>query len=119
MVGAAGGGGSWSFDERPDEAFRRLDAAPPPRDAAAALRQLADTLTTVEDECGGVPENPNPGLESDGRMYPPREDHILRNADGSIEAHTRGHVVHIASDGALQIVEASTDVVVYARTDES
>jgi hypothetical protein len=108
-----------TIDERLQEVFRRLDAAAAPVGAEAALTQLADTLTAVEDQYGGVVRNPNPGLEPDGRMYPPREDHILHNADGSIEAHTRGHVVTIDADSGLRIVESTSDVVGYERTDDA
>jgi len=54
-----------------DEYFRRLDKGSAPSSADDALQRVNRTLDEVEDELSGVPRNPNPGLEPDGRMYPP------------------------------------------------
>ena len=95
--------------------YERLDASERPTDAEAAYRQLCELLEEVEDEYSGVIRNPCPGLEPDGRMYPPRPDRIERSADGSIVAVTRRHEVRVAPSGALTILDAATSAVVYER----
>jgi hypothetical protein len=71
----------------------------------------------VEDELSGVPRNPNPGLESDGRMYPPQADRTVRNADSSITTTSRGHTTEFGSDGPIPIRNRSNgDVVEPGRT---
>ena len=116
---AVGGVKTWSIADRLAELFRRLDEAAAPASAEDAFTQLAEILTAVEDQYSGVVRNPNPPLGWDGRMYPPRDDHIVRNPDGSITAHTRGHLVQIAADGSLQITESDTHAVVYTRRDDN
>jgi hypothetical protein len=74
--------------------YQRLHALPAPTSAEEALNQVNSTLTEVEDEYSGVPANPNPGLEPDGRMYPPREDNITQTEDGGLTAKTRGNIIH-------------------------
>jgi len=62
-----------SKEERLAEFFRRLLAAPACDDAETALAVLSQTLTAVEDEFSGVPNDPS-NYRSDGRLYPPQAE---------------------------------------------
>jgi hypothetical protein len=95
--------------------YQRLHALPTPTTAEEALNQVNSTLTEVEDEFSGVPENPNPGLEPDGRMYPPREDNITQTEDGGLTAKTRGNIINISPDGSVTILSRRTGEIVYSR----
>jgi hypothetical protein len=97
--------------------FQRLAARPRPRDADEALAHVRDTLDEVEDQHSGIPKAvpPPPPSMPDGRMYPPLDDFITRAPDGSITARTRAHMVEIAPDGAVRIVNRRTGVVDYKR----
>jgi hypothetical protein len=88
---------------------------PAPTTADEALNQINSTLTGVEDEFSGVPENPNPGLEPDGRMYPPREDNIVQDEDDGLTAKTRGNIIKISADGSVTILSRRTGEIVYNR----
>jgi len=104
-----------SIPERLNIVYQRLDALPAPTTADEALSNLNSTLTQVEDEFSGVPENPNPGLEFDGRMYPPREDFLQRSPEGGITATTKGNIIKIEPDGGMQILSRRSGDVVYRR----
>ena len=86
-----------SVAHRLGEFYRRLGLLPRTKSAEEALRQICQTLDEVEDELSGVVKKatPPPLGTSDGRMYCPAEDHIIRGSDGSILALTRGHEVEI------------------------
>jgi len=101
--------------ERLREVFRRMDLLPRGATAEETFEQLRATLEEVEDEYSGVERNPNPGLKFDGRMYPPRDDHIRRDPDGGLFAQTKGHDIHISPDGALRIVGRATGNADYQR----
>jgi len=105
----------WSFQERLDEFFRRLDAAPAASQADDALALIARLLDDVEDEFSGIPKNANPGLKRGGRMYPPREDFITRHSDGSLTARTRGHIIEVRSDGSFSIQLISSQTIVLSK----
>ncbi|WP_405674865.1 hypothetical protein OG292_03175 [Streptomyces sp. NBC_01511] len=107
--------GILSLHERLNIVYERLTALPPATGPEEALRQLADTLTSVEDEHSGVPENPDPGLAFDGRMYPPRADYTTRQADGTLVAETRGNMIYASPDGALTITSKRNGETVYQR----
>jgi hypothetical protein len=51
----------------------------------------------------------------DGRMYPPLADNIIRNADGTIIAWTRGHIIEIGADGSLVIRNKRTKAVEFNK----
>ncbi|MFJ6215079.1 hypothetical protein ACIQGZ_17345 [Streptomyces sp. NPDC092296] len=107
--------GRLTHQERLAIVYQRLTALPPATGPDEALRQLADTLDSVEDEHSGVPRNPNPGLKPDGRMYPPRADFIHREEDGTLVALTRGNTIYAEPDGSLRITDRHTGETVYQR----
>jgi len=80
-------------------------SGPAAKNADDALKQLSKTLDDVEDAFSGVAKSANPGLKYDGRMYPPFADNIIRNADGTIDAVTKGNIIKIAADGTIRIFE--------------
>ena len=92
-----------SRTERLAEFFARLAALPAPRTAEEALAQICSTLDEVEDAFSGVAKKdpPPPMNMPDGRMYPPLADRIIRLADGSIQATTRGHQIEISANGKV------------------
>jgi hypothetical protein len=67
-------------------------------------------LDEIEDLHSGVPKKnpPPPPGQSDGRMYPPLDDFVIRNPDGSISATTRGHQIEIGKDGSIVIKNRKT-----------
>ncbi|MGW6277825.1 hypothetical protein [Kribbella sp. NPDC055071] len=81
--------------------FDRLRALPPAANAAEAFAQVSRTLEEVEDDHSGVIKNPNPGLESDGRMYPPRADMTWNLENGGMHAVTRGNLIDITPGGTI------------------
>lgn len=99
------------------EVYRRLKAASVVADAEETLRQLCQTLESVEDEMSGVPrQDPPPPLsQRDGRMYCPLEDQIRRNPDGSIEAFTRRQIIQITATGSLRIINRASREVEFER----
>ena len=99
-----------SIRERLDELYRRLRTLPRAGSPDEALRQLCDTLDEVEDAWSGLPKKspPPPPANSDGRMYCPMADFVLRLEDGGILALTRGHRIEIAADGSLRIISKIT-----------
>lgn len=107
--------GTPSLPERLNIVYQRLTALPPATGPEEALRQLAETLTSVEDEYSGIPEDPNPGLAFDGRMYPPRADYTTRQDDGTLVAVTKGNVIYAKPDGELIITSRRNGKTVYQR----
>jgi hypothetical protein len=94
-----------SIRERLTRFYERLSAKPNATNAQDAMRQLSETLDETEDELSGIPKKnpPPPPNMNDGRMYPPLEDFITRNADGSLSARTRAHRIDITADGKVTI----------------
>ncbi|MFG2894928.1 hypothetical protein [Streptomyces sp. NPDC048248] len=107
--------GTLSLSERLAIVYERLNALPPPKGAREALRQLSETLESVEDEFSGVPRNPQPGLKFDGRMYPPRADYTTEDADGRLTAVTKGNVIYADPDGTLTITSRRSGETIYRR----
>jgi RHS repeat-associated protein len=104
-----------TIPERLSVLYQRLGDLPAPTTADEALNQLNSTLVSVEDEFSGVAANPNPGLKFDGRMYPPREDFIVKEEDGGLTATTKGNIIQISPKGSMKILSRSTGDVVYSR----
>jgi hypothetical protein len=96
--------------QRLTEYFNRLRGQPASRTAEEALGRVNQTLTVVEDALSGIPrQNPPPPRNMpDGRMYPPLEDSIIRNPNGSITANTRGHTIEIGRDGSITMTNRQT-----------
>ena len=103
--------------ERLLEFYRRLRELPQADSAKSAFQQFCETLDRVEDEWSGIAKQiPTPPLSApDGRMYCPAEDHILRRADGSLLAMTRGHRIEISANGAERIINKATQIVEFER----
>ncbi len=99
-----------SREERLREYFRRLGGQPASQTAEEALNRIVRTLDEVEDAHSGIPksEPPPPMNMSDGRMYPPQADRIIRNRDGTITTRTRGHDIFIGSNGSITIRNRQT-----------
>lgn len=99
-----------TIPERLREFFKRLGEQPKAGNADEALGQVSRTLNAVEDDLSGVvrKDPPPPPNMPDGRMYPPLADNIVRNADGSITARTRGHTINCGADGSITITNRKT-----------
>jgi hypothetical protein len=78
--------------------------------AEEGLRQVRGTLDEVEDQLSGVVKKdpPPPPNMSDGRMYPPLDDFVVRHPDGRITATTRGYKIEIGADGEVVIRNKKT-----------
>jgi len=48
-------------------------------------------------------------------MYGPLEDHVLRRADGTIFALTRGHRIEIEANGTLRIINKVKGIVEFEK----
>jgi hypothetical protein len=96
--------------QRLEEYYNRLWGRPLSTTAEGALDRLERTLIEVEDELSGIPRSdpPPPPKMPDGRMYPPQEDNITRNPDGSISARTRRQTIEIGKDGGITIRDKQT-----------
>ncbi|WP_162006864.1 RHS repeat-associated core domain-containing protein [Roseimaritima sediminicola] len=91
--------------ERLAEFYRRLANAPGAKSADEALDLIGKTLDDVEDAYSGVAKSKNPGLEYDGRMYPPQSDNIRRTSDGCIQVRTKGNRIDIGKKGDIEITD--------------
>ncbi len=94
----------------------RLTAAPAAASHDEALALIATVLNAVEDEHSGVPANPA-NWRTDGRMYPPQSDNARASADlpGVTGYRSVAHRTLIASNGALTIIELSTNTVLIEK----
>jgi Domain of unknown function (DUF4157) len=109
-VAGAGSGPKATIRERLAEYYQRLLAKPKAKNAEEGLRQVRGTLDEVEDQLSGVVKKdpPPPPNMSDGRMYPPLDDFVVRHPDGRITATTRGHKIEIGADGEVVIRNKKT-----------
>lgn len=109
-VAGAGSGPKATIRERLAEYYQRLLAKPKAKNAEEGLRQVRSTLDEVEDQLSGVVKKdpPPPPNMSDGRMYPPLDDFVIRHPDGRITATTRGHKIEIGADGEVVIRNKKT-----------
>ena len=93
-----------SKEERIQEFLKRLLAADNVDSSSAAFELLGETLSAVEDEMTDIPNQPE-RWQTDGRMYPPREDNS-RDVEGRpdlIRYRSRGHNTFIRDNGAIEI----------------
>jgi hypothetical protein len=102
---------------RLEEYFNRLGKAERANSAEEGLKQVQEILNQVEDELSGIPKQspPPPPNMPDGRMYPPLEDFITRNPDGSISARSRGHNINISSDGSITITNRTSGNIEFSK----
>ena len=105
-----------SRGERLQEFFRRLAAVPPAADHDEAIEQIADILNSVEDEMTSIPYDPTFPL-NDGRMYPPWPDSMkaVRGRTDVTRYRNKGHSTLIGQQGAIQIIDHSSDDVVFNK----
>ena len=89
--------------------YRRLDEAPPAKNAEEAFLLICHTLEKVEAEfCPVPPRNPPPRL-FDGRMYLPQLDSIEFGEDGAWWIETRRHRIAIERGGSFRICRVMGD----------
>jgi hypothetical protein len=94
------------------EFVRRLSDRSQTSSSDAAFSLIASTLNEVEDELSGVPNNPD-SWQSDGRLYPPQMDsrRAVPDYPDVTRYRSRAHNTFIASNGAIEIVSLSGEVV--------
>jgi hypothetical protein len=83
--------------------YRSLQNAPAATNAQEGFNLMSNTMHAVEDAYSGVTAVTNPGLAYQGRMYPPRPDYVVTNANGSLTATTKGSQIQISTDGSITI----------------
>ena len=106
--------------QRLEEYYNRLRGQQPSTNAQRALDRLEQTLIEVEDDLSGIPRSdpPPPRNTTDGRMYPPLDDSIIRNTDGSISATTKRHDIEIGNDGSITIRNRQTGQIDFQQPGE-
>jgi hypothetical protein len=106
--------------QRLEEYYNRLGGQQPSTTAQEALDRLGQTLLEVEDDLSGIPRSDPPPARNmpDGRMYPPLEDSIIRNPDGSILATTKRHDIEIGNDGSITIRNIRTGQIDFQQPGE-
>jgi hypothetical protein len=98
--------------ERFAEFLRRLAALPAASSGEAALRLLSDALIEVENELTDIPYAPE-NWQTDGRMYPPREDaaRMIAGRDDLIRYRSKAHNTFIRENGAIEIHDSNGAVI--------
>ncbi|MDQ3332035.1 MAG: hypothetical protein M3552_15500 [Planctomycetota bacterium] len=106
-----------SRQERLEEVYRRLTAAPALTSADEAFELICRSLEEVEDELSGIVKaDPPPAPEQDdGRMYPPLGDYVRRMSNGGIIARSRRHRIVIGSNGRMKVWNLDTNDVEFER----
>ncbi|EAQ77619.1 hypothetical protein [Blastopirellula marina] len=93
-----------SKEDRFQEFLRRLADSSSASSHDEAFALLSNTLNKVEDELTDILSQPD-RWQSDGRMYPPREDNA-RDVDGRcdvIRYRHKGHNTFVRENGAIEI----------------
>jgi hypothetical protein len=96
--------------------LKRLGAASPARSGEEALELLARTLNAVENEFSGTPYMPE-NWKTDGRMYPPQGDSLVRCPEGpSLQKYrSKGHYNYIGRNGSIRIETLDAEILVDKR----
>jgi len=109
-----------SREIRLQEFFSRLERQSPFSTLDQAYTALVSTLEEVEDEMTGIENDPS-RWQSDGRLYPPQQDHWVPEAGHPdiTRMRTRRHYVLISATGALEIQDIRTGSVVFSKADSN
>ncbi|MBB4636719.1 hypothetical protein [Longimicrobium terrae] len=92
---------------RLQEFYRRLSASPPAQSDDEMFVRYCTLLDQVEDELTGIPYDPSAWM-SDGRLYPPQKDRMLRAPAGHVTVfRSRGHLTRLGENGAIEIVRVN------------
>jgi hypothetical protein len=102
-------------EERLTVLFGRLKKLPGAATPDAALGQVCETLVAVENEFSGIAAKARPGLRADGRMYPPRPDHIEPDGRGGLLANTRRHQILCGADGSIVIRHRVSGKILFSK----
>lgn len=91
-------------EERFREFLARLMNAPRAGSHDEALALLSQTLNAVEDEFTEIPYHPEE-WQTDGRMYPPREDNArdVPGREDLVRYRHKSHNTFIRDNGAIEI----------------
>jgi hypothetical protein len=99
---------------RLQEFFARLERHRPFTSFEDAFQSMVATLEAVEDELTGIPNCPS-NWRVDGRLYPPQEDHWHSVRPGVTRMRTKEHNVFVADNGAMEIQEVTSNLVVLSK----
>lgn len=72
-------------------------------------------MDEVEDLNSGLPRDPMPPKTSTPRMYPPQTDSVIVNADGSLTAKSKAHIMTFQADGTIIIMDKDTGKIVFTK----
>lgn len=100
-----------SKTQRLEKIVDRLLKAPQAATDTEALQQLADVITSVEDQFTSIPNNPT-RWQNDGRLYPPQADsrREVSHTPSVKRYRSRGHNTFIGINGAIEIQAISGHV---------
>jgi hypothetical protein len=86
------------------EFIKRLQKAPPANAMETAIDLLSSVLSAVEDEYSDVPCRPK-NWQSDGRMYPPKEDSQVKCLDRpSLKKYrSKSHYSYFGLNGSIRV----------------
>jgi hypothetical protein len=90
-----------------------LRAAPPASSADEAFNLLTQTLNAVEDEFSGVANRPE-NWRTDGRMYPPQADSLVKNPENPDvrKYRSKGHSTYVGANGSLRIETLDAEILI-------